>query len=239
MTKIYEALENADKERGEMTQGEAPRAVRSTLPRPLEEKLLALYQRVEASSDAPGGRVVAIVGVHTGPESSSLACEFARLVAGRLLKKVLLLAAYPSPYPNAIFTGAGSEGWEDVVEGRASLDDVIAPSSDDGLQVGNMSVSEGSLPSVLASSGLSGIIDSLRERFDLVLVDAPPLAASSDAALLSPAMDGTVVVVEAGKTRWQVARNGIEQIQAQGGTVLGTILNKRRQYIPGFIYRKL
>ena len=126
-----------------------------------------------------------------------------------------------------------------MLEGGVSVDDVIASSSQTGLWVGNISVSEGSLPSILASSGLSGVIDSLRERFDLILVDAPPLAASSDAALLSPAADGVVVVVEAGKTRWQVARSGIEQIDAQGGTVLGTILNKRRQYIPGFIYRKL
>ena len=96
MTKIYEALENADRDRGEMTQDAAPRATRSALPRSLEEKLLALYQRVESSSDAPGGRVVAFVGVHAGSESSNLVCEFAHLAAGRLLKRVLLLAAYPS-----------------------------------------------------------------------------------------------------------------------------------------------
>jgi Mrp family chromosome partitioning ATPase len=52
-------------------------------------------------------------------------------------------------------------------------------------------------------------------------------------------VDGSVLVVDAGDTRWQVVRHAADQFAAQDGTVLGVVLNNRRYYIPNFIYRKL
>jgi Mrp family chromosome partitioning ATPase len=52
-------------------------------------------------------------------------------------------------------------------------------------------------------------------------------------------VDGVVLVVEADKTRWPVAQSVKERIIQHGGNVLGMVLNKRRYYIPGFIYNRL
>ena len=52
-------------------------------------------------------------------------------------------------------------------------------------------------------------------------------------------MDGVVLVLEAEKTRWQVADKARESIENHGGKVLGVVLNKRRYYIPDFIYSRI
>jgi len=65
------------------------------------------------------------------------------------------------------------------------------------------------------------------------------LAVSAEAALLAAMAQGVVVVVEADRTRWQVIKNAADQVAAQGGRVLGTMLNRQRHYIPGLIYRRL
>ncbi len=242
MTKIYEALENADRQhQATKTTPRVPTdaTLRSHLPRSLEEKLLSLFQRIDTATDAPGGKVASFVGVQAGDESSNLACEFAKLAAMRLPKKVLLLGAFPVPYPNRVFAGAGNQGFEGVIEGSQTLDDIVSTAQDSRLSIGMISMSETSLPTVLASPEFGMVMKSLRERYDLTVIDAPPFAASSDALLLAPVTDGVVVVIEANRTRWQIARNCIEQLEAQGGTVLGTILNRQRHYIPGFIYNRL
>ena len=52
-------------------------------------------------------------------------------------------------------------------------------------------------------------------------------------------VDGVVIVVEADKTRWPVVQSVREKIVQHGGRLLGMVLNKRRYYIPEFIYKRL
>jgi Mrp family chromosome partitioning ATPase len=52
-------------------------------------------------------------------------------------------------------------------------------------------------------------------------------------------VDGVVLVVEAEKTRWPVAETVRDKIKNSGGNILGIVLNKRRYYIPDWIYNKL
>lgn len=245
MTKIYEALQNAGKKRvddGSQSVTMPPAApVRSgrKIPRSLEEKLLTLYRRIEAMFEDKRCRVVQFAGVQASDDSSKLICEFASLVASRLRRKVLLLAATPSGYVRRLAPDAGGEGWEDILDNGRAVGEVVHQAGDSTLAVGQMAASETSLPSVLSSPKLGSVFDELRHHFDIVLVDAPPLGPSWDAVLLSPVMDGVVLVVQANRTRWQVVRDSIEQIEAQRGRVFGTLLNRQRHYIPSFIYRRL
>jgi Mrp family chromosome partitioning ATPase len=79
----------------------------------------------------------------------------------------------------------------------------------------------------------------LKQRFDLILVDSPPATTSTDGLAISSKVDGVILVVEAEKTRWPVAENVRDRIKRSGGNILGIVLNKRRFYIPDFIYKRL
>jgi len=240
MTKIYEALRNAGRERADAEPADAtPVPVTGPPPKALEEKLLALYRRIEALVDEPRGKVVGFAGATSAGDSSHLLCEFAKVAAERLRRKVLLAAPYPSPHSGPLYWYAGEHGWEEAVLEGSPFDNFTCPVGHTGVSVSHMSRSDTALPGVLASKELPVMLDALRERFDLVVIDAPPLNAGSDAALLSSVVDGVVLVVEAGRARWQAVRSGMEQIAAQGGTVLGVVLNRRRRYIPECIYRRL
>ena len=147
-----------------------------------------------------------------------------------------MLSSSPSPAFNAL--GASGAGWEQAVRGGGGVDSLISAAGEN-LFVGQLASSPTSLAAVLAATELRAVFAGLTEQFDLILVDAPSFGASSDAILLGKLVDGFVLVVEAGKTRHQAVRQYMAQIEAQQGRVFGVILNKRRLYIPGFIYRKL
>jgi len=73
----------------------------------------------------------------------------------------------------------------------------------------------------------------------LIIVDSPPASMFPDGPAIVSRLDGVILVVEAEKTRWHVALSVKEKILKSGGNILGIVFNKRRLYIPEFIYRYL
>jgi hypothetical protein len=75
-------------------------------------------------------------------------------------------------------------------------------------------------------------IPQLRQRVELVLVDSPAADQAGDALLLARHLDGSILVVDAGRTDAEHARRQRESLEAAGGQVLGLLHNKRRRRAP-------
>ncbi len=255
MSKIFEALQHAQEEgktldsahvlyaedeRGspslqDQVKGldlfaEAPAAILSPVRSPatfaamdLEEEMICLRQRLDALLPDAAKQVVQFIASRPGEGTSTIAREFARVSAIRFGRRVLLLESGLAP--------------RDVVD-NYTLDDL--PS-----QVGRSNLYRAPLPAFSASRTSKdggprsdAFWNDLRQRYELVVVDAPPATASADGLALCGKADGVVLVVEAEGTRWPVAQSVKDAIVRSGGKVLGVVLNKRRFYIPSFIYRR-
>ena len=75
--------------------------------------------------------------------------------------------------------------------------------------------------------------------YDLVILDSPPATAGANGLGMSGLVDGVVMVVSAGAVRWPVVKRTKDSIEASGGRLLGVVFNRRRYYIPEFVYRQL
>ena len=82
-------------------------------------------------------------------------------------------------------------------------------------------------------------LQTLRDRFDYVILDAPPVPVFSEFRVLCKKVDGVVLVVQAEKTRRQVGLQAKREIEEAGGKLLGVFLNRRKYYIPSWIYKRL
>jgi succinoglycan biosynthesis transport protein ExoP len=81
----------------------------------------------------------------------------------------------------------------------------------------------------------------LREQFDLVLIDSPPVLPVTDAAILSRYADATLMLAAAGQTRRADLHRAAEKLDQVGATILGIVLNKvtrqtSREYGYGYGY---
>jgi protein-tyrosine kinase len=76
----------------------------------------------------------------------------------------------------------------------------------------------------------------LSQHYSYVVVDADSILNTSEASLICPFFDGILMVVECESTKWQAARVAVDKINNAGGTLLGTLMNRRKFYIPRFIY---
>jgi non-specific protein-tyrosine kinase len=78
---------------------------------------------------------------------------------------------------------------------------------------------------LLGSRVMTRVLERLRDAAEIVLFDAPPVVAVTDAALLAPRVDGVLLVVDAGSTRRDVARRARAQLEKVNAHLLGVVLN--------------
>lgn len=79
---------------------------------------------------------------------------------------------------------------------------------------------------VLGSRKMQQYLDRWQREFDVVIVDTPPALVVSDALVLSPQCDATLLVCAAGETSWQALNQSREALGSVGSNVLGVVLNR-------------
>ena len=89
---------------------------------------------------------------------------------------------------------------------------------------------------LLASPRLRAILAEAMNRFDMVIVDGPPVLGLADAPLLAGTCRATLLVVESGKTRTKAAIDAINRLRAAGGNLVGAVLTKFRHQAHGYGY---
>jgi capsular exopolysaccharide synthesis family protein len=106
-----------------------------------------------------------------------------------------------------------------------------------GLSILANRVTQNNVSKALYSPRLRTILESLTKRYDMVLVDAPPLLSVADARIIAPLTDALILVLRSGVTNRESALEAYQRIQEDGLTLLGTVLtdynlsgDRKRQY---------
>ncbi|MBM6837109.1 CpsD/CapB family tyrosine-protein kinase [Clostridium saudiense] len=78
---------------------------------------------------------------------------------------------------------------------------------------------------MLGSRAMGTFLEEMKNHFDYIVMDTPPLGAVTDAQVLSTKVDGTILVVKAGATKKDVVINSVNLIKKVNGNLIGTVLN--------------
>ncbi|MDO8106812.1 polysaccharide biosynthesis tyrosine autokinase [Isoptericola sp. b441] len=160
-------------------------------------------------------------------EGKTTACVSLAMALAEADMSVLLVDADMRRPRVAEYLGLeGSVGLTTVLIGRATIEDVVQRWSDHGIDV----VTAGEVPpnpsELVATKALRALLEKQRARYDVVLLDAPPLLPVADAAVLSRMASGVMLVADARRVRRQQLREVIDGVRAAGGHVLGVVLNR-------------
>ncbi len=238
MSKIYEALERAQLE------AKLPASPSPMFP---VKKRWRIGPRLEAEDRMigvaeallPDGKmkVIQFLGSRRGEGTSSIVRQFAGISALKMRKSVLVLDADRiNPVQHGLFGLHQEECLNEVAADGGPIERAFCQADCPGLSLCLVSGNSVSPFQVLSNWGIWKV---LRARFDLVVIDSPPLEASSDGLALVRNVDGVVLVIEAEKTPVPVVENLRHSVLEYGGNILGVVLNKRRYYIPQWIYQWL
>lgn len=204
------------------------------------DKEIRLYQNLSVLIPDSSKKIIQFIGSREGEGTSTVVREFARVSASKFGKLVLLLDADQyHPTQHLFFNIQPECGWQEVLRDNGTIDRALYQIGETRLFVSPSSKNFVSNLQILNPLLIDDFWKKLRERFDLILIDSPPATISADGLVLSSKVDGIVLVVEAEKTRWPVAESVKDRINRSGGKILGIVLNKRRLYIPEWVYKRL
>lgn len=212
----------------------------SKLDQLAREESLKLVQRVFLQRPEESPRSVVFAGVDHGNGCTRVCAQAAVTLANNILGSVCLVDAnLRSPALPEFFGTTNHYGLTDALKQEDPIRNFVRqlrPKNLWLLSCGSLALDSANF---LDSDRLKTRLAGLREEFDYVLIDAPPLNQYADAVALGQLADGLVVVLEADSTRRESAVNVTESLRAAHVQVLGAVLNKRSFPIPESVYRKL
>ena len=153
--------------------------------------------------------------------SANTAISFAQ--AGK--RVALLDLDMRKPRQHHLFGLDNETGLSSFLSGAADLSSLIRPTRIENLYV----LTSGPIPpnpaELLSSLRLKQALELLREFFDQVIIDSPPLLSVADARILSRLTDGVVLIIRSGETPKQVLRQAQKNLQMINAKILGILVN--------------
>jgi succinoglycan biosynthesis transport protein ExoP len=186
----------------------------------------AIYARLLLMSGERPPRALLFTSTEPGEGKSTISLSLARQQAMSGRRVVFVEADFHRPCISRVAGVGAAPGLMDVLSGAAGLKDVIQPdsrSTADLIVVGTQQATHSGKPAVGA---LGTILNALRDEYDVIVLDAPPVLGLADANIFAAMADATLMIVQWGKTRRQVFKYGVGEIIKFGGRIDGIILSK-------------
>ena len=181
-------------------------------------------------------RLRTIVVTSAGPAdgktttSSNVAATFAQ----QGMRVVLVDCDLRRPRIHEVFGLDKEPGLSQLILGYNGVEDVIRTSPVENLSI----VSSGTPPpnpsELLGSERMREVLEDLRGRFDLVVLDTPPVLLAPESAVLATVADGVVLVVRAGVTQRAAAQEAAQQLRTVSANLVGAVLNDPDAKLSGY-----
>jgi len=145
-------------------------------------------------------------------------------------RNVLLIDAdLRNPSLHKMFAVRNLSGFSNILAGISEVDAEIQQTSLPNLKLLPGGPTPPNPAELLTSDRLHTILNDASSKYDVVILDGPPVMGLADAPLLAAAASGTILVVEAGETGHQMALTALKRIASGGARVLGVVLTKFSQ----------
>lgn len=176
-------------------------------------------------------QTILVTSAVPGEGKSVTAAELARSMAEAGKSVILMDANLRRPSQNVLFQTGESGGLTDVLSGQLPLDEAIATSNVENLSILNSGVSSQNPTVLLSQPRLASVMEALRFKADVVIIDAPDCTSVADTLLLTAHADCLLQVVRAGRVDMETLHNASMALHATGKkvTVLANGLTRPQQ----------
>lgn len=197
------------------------------------ESYRTLRTNIQYSSFDKEIRTIVVTSSEPGEGKSTTAGNLALSFAQAEKNTIIIDCDLRKPSMHKNFRISNLIGLSDVIIGKEKVLEAVHQYND------HLSVlTSGKLPpnpsEMLGSKAMTNLLESLKEHYDIIVLDSAPLQAVTDAQILSTKADGTILVVRAEKTKKDSVLQAKELLDKVGAHILGIVLNgvenSRRKY---------
>jgi capsular exopolysaccharide synthesis family protein len=191
---------------------------------PLAESYRLIRSGLLLSSPDHPPRTILVTSMAPKEGKTATTANLARILSQNDKKVLIIDCDMRRPRMHTLFQKPNSYGLSNYLAGNTDESLVKAI---DGEEV--YLITAGSIPpnpaELLNSARMQQLMDDMLDSYDFVLLDSPPIQSVTDSLALSRLVDGTVLVVRAGKTTYDTLDNGIKKMMEVNAHVFGFVLN--------------
>jgi len=231
----FRSAEQVEKLLGVSTLGLVPGVVRQELPQDVvvkrptsqySEAIRSIRTALRYSDVDNPPKVVLITSSLAGEGKTVFAGSLARSVARSGGKSLLVDCDLRRPSV-AKLLGVNSEpGMLDVFAENANVDSIIRVDEDSGMHYIPSKGGTANPQDLLSSQQMRSFLERMRARYDLIVLDAPPVLAVSDPIILSHFVDTTIYLVRWETTPRPIVTGAVKMLRANGGEIAGVVLSR-------------
>jgi Mrp family chromosome partitioning ATPase len=200
----------------------------------------ALLYRIHLNLDASIGQAIGVTSIAPRSGVSTVALNLAITADSAGYGPVLLIDADIHKRPKGV---AAKEvprlGLIDALSGAADPLDCVYPSAHGNVSTVSGRGLDAAGGSTIERSRFAEVLDEYKQRFKLLIVDIPTPSELNNSIGLASKLDGVLLVIEAERADGRVALKTKQQLVDARANLLGVVLNKRPQHVPGWLYRRL
>ena len=206
--------------------GKEPLIVETDPTSPRAEAFRAVRTNLMFVNAASHPRTIALTSSIPGEGKSTTIANLALTLAQAGSRVCLIEGDLRRPRLLEYLGLEGSAGITDVLIERATLDEVLQPYGEHGLDILGCGAIPPNPSELLASSAMSSVLADLSARYDYVLIDTPPVLPVTDAVILSTKVDGIMVLVGTTIVSKEQLSATLAALAAVENKVLGLVLNR-------------
>ncbi|MGC3968266.1 MAG: polysaccharide biosynthesis tyrosine autokinase [Pirellulales bacterium] len=172
-----------------------------------------------------GHRVIQITSPDPGDGKSTFTANMAVCLAQSGKRVLLADADFRRPRVAKIFGVDSSLGLTGMIQGTTAAEDAVRPSGVPNLWLLPAGPRPENPSELLGSQKFRDLVESLRDDFDYVLIDTPPVLAVTDPCVVAPRVDAVVLLIRITKDVRPHARRTVESLQELGANIVGVVVN--------------
>ena len=211
-------------------------AVASNVDRHVTETFRSIHSALKLNNESRNAKIILATSTLPGEGKSFVSSNLSLTFANHGEKTLLIDADLRLPNVARSLQLENDFGLLDHVEKGVALDEVIIKEVYPNLDVLPSGGKSKNPTQVLNSAQLEAMFADLRDRYDRIVVDSPPLAAVSDALNLLPLVDGTLYIIKFNTVKRKTAVVNVRRLWESNTPVFGAILNNITSSLSSYYY---
>lgn len=211
-------------------------AVASNVDRHVTETFRSIHSALKLNDESRNAKIILATSTLPGEGKSFVSSNLSLTFANHGEKTLLIDADLRLPNVARSLQLENDFGLLDHIEKGVALDEVIIKEVYPNLDVLPSGGKSKNPTQVLNSAQLEAMFADLRDRYDRIVVDSPPLAAVSDALNLLPLVDGTLYIIKFNTVKRKTAVVNVRRLWESNTPVFGAILNNITSSLSSYYY---
>ncbi|KZL89715.1 CpsD/CapB family tyrosine-protein kinase [Clostridium magnum] len=193
---------------------------------PIAEAYRTLRTNIQFSSFDNKIQTIVVTSSGPGEGKSTTASNLAVVMAESGSKTILIDCDQRKPRLHKVFLTTNERGISDLLVGKVKFEEAVQETKVPNLSILTSGTRPPNPSELLGSSKMRAFIDALKERYEYIIIDTPPIIAVTDAQLLASHADGSLLVIASSQAEREAAVKAKELLQKVNAKILGVVLNK-------------